>query len=367
MNDVTHFYFLPWLNIKDSLQVHNIELCPITLSEFPDSNELDQKTKDTIIKELSRHYDDNEKPREKIVLCKCDGKLFHKIDKTDEVNQAVEILAFLYTTMEFAVRISSPNASGGTPCTNMFEMRHYQIPTDTTKIVTYVAGVNRFWGDVKFYQPLEAVHQELNCDNKFIKLFSEQLYSSDFDSAFRTRIFRGLDLLFYAHIETAQHLDVSKVILLATALEIILEIQEPHNKKIEILEKFEEATDRFFIKEKRTLHIGECNAIKEKGKLNNNLAEFTKIAWWGYDFYKLRNDVVHGEPIKSSDLFIQNGIPHKYIANLVLLEYIISKMPKLSQKCIVNLTDLANLPPATVTSMFLHDAFEKLGWVDYKK
>lgn len=366
MNDVTHFYFLPWLNIKDSLQIHNIELCPITFTKFPDAANLDPKVKETIIKELSRYCDEDGRPREKIVLCKCDGKLFHKIDKTDEVTQALEILAFLYTTLEFAVKISSPNASGGIPCTNIFEMKHYRIPTDTTKIFTYVAGVNRFWGDVKFHQPLETVHQKLNCDKNFVNLFSKQLFSADFDNALRTKILRALDLCYYAHIETAQHLEISKIIMLATAMEIILGIEEPHHKKIEILEKLEQTTDKFSTKEKRILHIGECNAIKDKGKLNNNVAEFTKFAWWGYDFYKLRNDIVHGELIQAKDFYTQDGIPHKYIANLVLLEFIISKMSNLSRKCIVNLADLENLRAVRVTYMFLQDAFKKLGWADYR-
>jgi len=366
MNNVIHFYFLPWLNIKDPLQIHNIKLHPITLSEFPDSSELGNETKEKIIKELSRYCDDNGKPREKIVLCSYKEKLFQKNDIADEVTQAVDILAFLYTTLEFAVKISSPNSSGGIPCTNIFEMKHYRIPLDTSKIFTYVAGVNRFWGDITFHQPLETIHQELNCDTDFIRLFSEQLYSPDFDIALRTKIFRGLELYYYAHIETAQHLEISKIIMLATALEIILEIEEYHHKKIEILEKLEQVADQFFIKEKKSLLSGECKAIKDKGKLNNYIAEFTKFAWWGYNFYKLRNSIVHGDVINATEFYVDNRIPHKYIASLVILKYAMSKMPKLVRPPIVKIEDLEKLPPVTVTNSFLSDTLKELGWVNYK-
>jgi len=46
-------------------------------------------------------------------------------------------------------------------------------------------------------------------------------------------------------------------------------------------------------------------------------------AWWGWDFYKLRNAVVHGDDIPTKDLVYTDWITHSIVADMTFYSYVV--------------------------------------------
>lgn len=365
MSQPLHVYFLPWLKIKEYLAINRVQFCPTSIKKIECKYNLDQEIKEKLINGLIKYVDIDGNPLKKFVICRSNMRILNDSDQTEEVLNAVNILSFLYTSSVFAAKIAHPTSAGGLPCSNIFDLKYYRISDDPAKIPTYVVGVNAFMGDMKFYQPPEAYcHDAISCDEKLIRIFSEQIYSPNVDNGMRRRILRGLDWCYFADFVTAHHSPLSKIVMLATALEVVLDIKSSSHKKIEILERLDDTVNTSFTNDIRQITGGEKKAIKNKAKIINSKAEFTKFAWWGYDFYKLRNDIVHGKAIGSKDLYYKNDVPHIYLASLVLLQYILAKMlPKTVFMNFSNLAEIRKFHPLVTVSL-LNEAFRKIGWLN---
>jgi hypothetical protein len=77
----------------------------------------------------------------------------------------------------------------------------------------------------------------------------------------------------------------------------------------------------------------------------------------------LRNDIVHGEPVESRDLSYNTDVPHIYLANRVLLQYLLAKI--LPVTVYMNFSSLAEVKKfhPVVTVSLLKEVFKKIGWL----
>jgi hypothetical protein len=111
-------------------------------------------------------------------------------------------------------------------------------------------------------------------------------------AGFLPRIARALEWFRLAHLDLDGVDWRARVVMMATAFEIILQIPFTNQKKQAILD----AVDKF--PGKSTLRI-ESRTI---GKKNDVVLTASARAWWVYDFYELRNKIAHGEVVAPAEL-----------------------------------------------------------------
>lgn len=160
--------------------------------------------------------------------------------------------------------------------------------------------------DISFSEPWARGGISCNPEDKILKGF-EKCFSQEIEQNIRERIFRSLEWFRMAHIEDNGVSIVSKLVMMATGFETLLKF--PRNGKRNYFVEYIEdkvATDEF-IKGDRTDWEGK----------NYSLA-----GWWAWDFYELRNRIVHGDIISSNDLIYKEWIGHLNVADLVFWECI---------------------------------------------
>jgi len=127
-----------------------------------------------------------------------------------------------------------------------------------------------------------------------------------------------------AHIEDSQVSVLSKIVIMAVAFEILLQVPNVSNKKQWIANELEK-------------RISNLNFLKETRKdRKGNDHTYSKIGWWGWDFYKIRNNIVHGDIIKSEILHYyapnREWLTHLIVADLIFWECV--KRELFNHKCI---------------------------------
>jgi hypothetical protein len=97
--------------------------------------------------------------------------------------------------------------------------------------------------------------------------------------------------------------------MMATAFEILLDLPESNDKKKQFALKVESL----------------CKFPESITETRNGYS-YTKIAWWAWDFYNLRNSIVHGDKIEFNSLRYKSQsiewLSHLIVADLVFYELV---------------------------------------------
>lgn len=338
---------MPWLKISKPITIGLITFQYYKRKEA--SNEDSQKLYDEI-DFIFQHYGDTDgQPLKNVVICKHlnEGLLIKNAQQEENVKNARNILAFIAINRRIST-IVKENIDGlprvDAICSDMFQLANRKI---TGKMeFKFRAGKNQIWcGDCDkpvIWQPWETLHSEIEPNSIFIdlvNLFSDWL-NSPIGKIKRMRILRGLDLFYQAHIESIQSDIFSKVVLMATVFEILLGIGKGA-KSIKIAEKL------------NRLCINNFKIITRKYGKKKRFS-FSKLSWWGYSFYKLRNKFVHGNKIVLRDMLYTKSVPHINLADLVFKYAIICKILKDSR------TNIWKRHVHCMSS--IRYVFRKLGW-----
>lgn len=98
------------------------------------------------------------------------------------------------------------------------------------------------------------------------------------------KIFRALELFYYTTAHGEMLTDEHRLLSLVMCFEVLLDFG---GKKLNFANKIEKIFGEYYPKE--------THPIKENNKdVNKSLS---KTAWWAFDLYKLRNDIIHGNEI----------------------------------------------------------------------
>ena len=124
-----------------------------------------------------------------------------------------------------------------------------------------------------------------------------------------TNLLQTLNLFRYAHYEHHGVNWRTKIVLMNSAFECLLDLPEARKRK-----SFREAVD--------TLSKSDKIAIEERVEFDDRQKRevtrtYTKAAWWAYDFYKLRNDVVHTGTLAPEKFRFKDWITQLIVADVV--------------------------------------------------
>ena len=308
---------LPWAGLSEDIKIGPVTFWPWDENRVPDSE----------VKEQLNHYfncflDRYGRRVKTITVCSHGEPDFHILNNFDEYNEirsAVDILIFSTICPQTKIGVCSNNPSVGPPTADRYQSIGLIVepPNDNTIVIRTGSLINCDQMDkVHISEPWSVGGSfGINPDAEFISAFDKVL-SSEFPSDVRERIFRSLEFFRIAHTEADLGLNqpagtasLTKLIMMTTAFEILLEF--PNYGKSEYFAKQIESkvkTEDFLTRE----DVG-----PNRKKITWNLA-----SWWAWDFYNLRNRIVHGDKIEPGELIYKNWITYNIVADLVFWEFV---------------------------------------------
>ena len=238
----------------------------------------------------------------------------------------VNILVFCTIAPATKRAVCANNRSMGPPSTEIFQVITQNFQLGINHIAVQAGSlISGGWeiGEVTFPKPWATGGSFGSPDKELIKGFCK-VFNDSFSNDVRERIFRSLEWFRMSHVGNSEVSMLSKIVMMATSFEILLQVPNIPNKKQWIAEEIEkQISNSDFLKETRT---------DSKG----NDHTYSKAAWWSWDFYELRNNIVHGDYVKpelilycASDI---KWLTHLIIADLVFWEFV--KRELFNHRCI---------------------------------
>ncbi len=309
MADHLQVSFLPWLGLRESFCLGPITLWPFTLEA--EKRIADQGIRDHLTKYFRSYVDHQGKPVDRITVCSHRQPDFRCLDDPEykELRSAIDIFTFATIAPQIKVAVCADNRSMGPPSAEMFEMITQNFRTGSDDIAVRAGTiVHGGWkiGEITFPKPLATGGTFGDPDKELVKGF-DSCFTPEFPVAVRERFSQALEWFRMSHAEGSDVSALSKVVMMATAFEILLHFPRQEKRKyfVEYMEKHV-ASDKFH-KDNRTAQNGKTFPLSLGG-------------CWAWDFYELRSRIVHGDQVPATDLIYRGWLTHLIVADLVFLE-----------------------------------------------
>jgi hypothetical protein len=358
--------FLPWAEIQK-----NIRLGPITF--WPYYTEASQRIGNLEIKthldKYFRSYVDYQgDPVDTITVCSHGNDDFRNLSDSEyrDLRTAVDILIFVAIAPQVRNGVRANNKSWGPPSGDVFELvsQNFNLKDDdiTVKAGSLLSGGWRI-GEITFPKPWAIGGGVWRYEEELIQGL-DKCFSAGFPVDVRERLFRSLEWFRMAHIEGGQVSELSKVVMMATGFEILLQFPREGKRRhfVDYMEK----------------HVASNEFHKDNRTTDKEKTFFLSLAGcWAWDFYELRNHIVHGDSIPLKSLIYRDWITHLIVADLVFLECM--KRVLFDQKCIGNNVrscakefakskepNNGSIEPLARWFLGFNDVHRALGWIPKK-
>jgi len=297
---------IPWAGLQQEIQIGKTIFWPWNGSEAQVASE---KTRDMIQRYVSWFVDHHGKPVTTLAMCSYKGKEFQQLsdDEWSEMRGGRDALVF--SVICPVVVQSIGRCSVGLCSAERFQVLPQELSSEDTKLYVQT-GHNLTIGQFSVHRPLGVESAPIAQPNTDLVSAFNKALAIDFPVGLRTRLFRSLEWFRLAHVAADQVSEFSRIVMLATAFETLLEIPAKERDK-----------SMFFTKEIEKRFRTE-RSILETREHNKKMHEHSKAAWWAYDFYKLRNAIVHGDDVDPARLRHNTHITQKDAADAVLYQII---------------------------------------------
>lgn len=366
---------MPWAEpIKKELQIGPVRLWPF-------ANKAENKIKEPSVREyLNRYFklyvDHKGDPVDAVIICSHGDIDFRPLNEQEhkELRNAVDSLIFSIIAPKAATAVCMNNNFKGPPSSEVFQCFTQEFQPGS-EVIRIKAGTN-WWSwridEITFQKPWSAGGSGGTPDRELIEGFNK-VFDHSFPKDIRERIFSSLEWFRLAHVESDEVSQLSKLIMMSTAFEILLHFPE-------------------FPKEGKKGYFSKCvdkklasDEFKRDFRINNKGTKFTfsLAGCWAWDFYELRNRIVHGGSIPNKDFIYRDWITHLIVADLIFLECI--KRELYQHGCIgEHVRDLAlklseknkdediseltkKIVPMSILGLGFDEVHRALGWLDDKK
>ena len=301
--------FLPWVKFDNIIQLGPITFWPYY--EEVSKRITDMAVKGHLDKYFKTHVDHRGSPVDTITICSYTGAEFNSLNDTEygQLRSAVDILVFASIAPQVDRAVCSNNPSWGPPSADIFELvtQNYEPGDDyfAVKAGSLLSGGLKI-GDITFPQPWAKGGARASLDSGLLQGFNAY-FSFTYSADKAERLFRSLEWFRLAHIEGGDISYFSKLVMMATALESLLQFP-PIGKRKYFVDYVEDniATNKF-LRDTKTDHKGKSFTYSLAG-------------CWAWDFYELRSAIVHGSHVSAKQLLYKSWITHLIVADLVFLE-----------------------------------------------
>ena len=319
-------WFMPWAGLNKEIRIGPVRFWPFYnkgKNTIPDPS---------IESHLTRYFQSfvgyEGKPVDTITICSYKSLDFSKLQsgKVNDIRSAVDTLVFSAICPMTKSAVCADNRSISPPSADRYQLMGQNfIPGDDHITVQSGNTLHGGWkiGRITFPQPWHLGGNFGVPRDELIQGF-DKAFAKDFPSPIRDRWFRSLEWFRLAHTETDEISIFSKIVMMATAFEILVQVPNIPNKK--------EWLAKELIKRCASSKSLKATRIDSKGKKYR----YPKIAWWAWDFYNLRNKIVHGDsiPYKLLKYKVRNKkwLTHLIVADLIFWECLTREL--YIQKCI---------------------------------
>ncbi|MBU2541702.1 MAG: hypothetical protein KJ593_07345 [Candidatus Omnitrophica bacterium] len=305
--------FMPWADFKDELQIGPVLFWSFTNADTKIKNQ-------SLLKHLTRYFssyvDHQGKAVDTIVVCSYKKNNFRCLSKKEysDLRDAVNMLTFCAIAPTVKNAVCANNRSMGPSSSEVFQLITQNFIPGNNHIAVRAGNLlSGGWemGEVTFPKPWSTGGFFKSPNEELMSGFNK-MFENNVSVEVRERIFRSLEWFRLSHVQNEDVSFLSKIVMMATAFEILLQVPNVPNKKGWIAEKLDEQVKcSEFIKLTRT---------DNKGKKHR----CSKLYWWAWDFYNLRNSIVHGEHIEPKlqryHVSDKKWINYHIVADLVFLE-----------------------------------------------
>jgi len=341
---------MPWAGLQQEIKIGNARFWPW---EGTKAGMIDGATKDTVQRYLDCFVDDLGDAVKTVAVCSYEGKEFRCLTDSEmsEMRCARDALVFCVICPQVVQSIRG--CSVGLCSAERFQVVGQQLEKGRTTLYV-VSGHNTTLGQFKIHKPL-AVSSGYLAQPEFplIKAFDKVL-GAGFPEGLRRRLFRSLEWFRLAHVEADQVSEQSRVVMMATAFETLLDIPAQTTDKSMFFA--DEVEKKFAIQE------SVCDSRVYKKEVHTR----SRAAWWAYDYYKLRNKIVHGDDVCPADTRYGSHVGQKDVADLVLHSILFQVLCE--NDCVDYPPSMSRLTPEERADVLLcYEGFEEaqqiLGWL----
>jgi hypothetical protein len=298
--------FLPWAGLKKSLSIGPVDLWPYY--QEATTRVADPQIRAHLDEYFSCWVDQQGIPVDTITVCSHGQVDFRQLmEEADcDIADARNALAFaglLADSLRVLRALSAKHKTWTPAAAEQFRLVTYKFRPglrELTQMEGGIAAMSDMTG-VRLVKPPTILGGPL-CFDEWLATGFDNCFPRGAMAKVRERLFRALDWFRLAHVVDRQPSTLTRVVMMATAFETLLDL--PRNNKSG---KLAEEVDR---------RVASDTFTRESRRLGNDEVEHTVAGWWAYDFYKLRNDIVHGETV-GTEALTQGAFPQLLIADLV--------------------------------------------------
>ncbi|RJQ38643.1 hypothetical protein C4559_00870 [Candidatus Microgenomates bacterium] len=311
MSGYKQISLLPWLELKD-IQVGNVIFWKYNSTSIKNTD-----IKSYVDKYVKCYIDKHLKPVKTIAIASYKDKNYLEPLSDEEyqsLNFARDILCFLCISEQSKIALTNNNFSMGPPSADIFDMV-FQNFIPGTEDISVKSGSKTSGGwtldEIHFQEPWSTGGFFKNI-NRYVLTAINKLLTSQQHEDFKNRLLRSTEWFRLAHLENGAISPFFRIVMMATAFEIIFDIPNIHDKKGFLADKIDQTLAQ----------QGHTQVARTYGKNNKESKTRSVIAWWVWDFYKLRNSIVHGDNISLSDLIYSGWITQTIVSDMIFYAYI---------------------------------------------
>jgi hypothetical protein len=341
---------LPWVGLQREVQIGNARFWPWQAGRAAVTN---AAMKDTIHRYVDCFVDHQGNPVKTASICSYKGKEFQCLADNEwpEMRGARDALVFSVICPQVVQSIRG--CSIGLCSAERFQVVGQQLMPGDAKLYV-LAGYNTTFGQFKIPRPLTVSAGVLAQPESTLVNAFDRVFADSFPGDVRTRLFGSLEWFRLAHVEADQVSEFSRIVMMATAFEILFGIPVGESDKSMF---FVRKVDEGF-RTQESLY-----ATRRHKNQDHNL---TRAACWAYDFYKLRNKIVHGDDVELAETLYGTHIHQKDVADLVLHQILFQTLCE--NNCVDYPTYISHLTPKERADCLLclaglDEAQATLGWI----
>lgn len=307
---------LPWVGLKQNIQVG-----PVTFWPWDPLKVQDDEIKNQLERFFKIFVDTSGKNVNTITICSHGKPDFHILEQKEfnELMAAINIVVFSSIYPKVKLGVCSNNNSISPPNAEHFEFfgQTFTLPSDDGFVISTRNSMS--WNSldkIHISRPWGVFNSWRTEPNEELIGALSLLFNDNFNTDVRERVFRSLEWFKFAHTEGNNVSDASRLVMMSTAFEILLDFPE-QQKSVYFAQQIEGK-------------LKKAKSISEMRTYNNKRYSYIKAAYWAYDFYQLRNKIVHGEQFNPEDIIYKDWITYIIVADLVFWELIVKKLFELN-------------------------------------
>jgi len=302
--------YMPWAGLGEEFTIGPVSFWPFYAKA--EERIPDPAVRDDLTRFFETFVDNVGKPVKTIAAGSYGEVNFRRFtpEEGQTISDAVDCLIFAAIATGTKNGVCANNTSMAPPSADRFDLAARWVWPIHDGLVVKTENSTNIWshGEYRITRPVSVGGSF--CGN-YAPLLEGMacVFALDFPADIRERLFRTFEWFRFAHTESTAVSWLHKVVMMATAYEILLDFPDSGKR-------------RYFIGQVDSkLRLSDSYTVTLPDGCGGAF-EVCKAAEWAGQFYNLRNDIIHGALVTADRLQYKEWITHLIVADLVMLELV---------------------------------------------